>query len=97
MKTKGAAKYDALSEVNCPSYISQTFFSDAEKHKIESYAKIFSLFDSDNFKLVSVKKSISQNNPVIIGMKVPKSFYSATDIWTPSESTTGKYPGMLCA
>ena len=26
-------------------------------------------------------------------MKVPKSFYSATDIWTPTETESDSYPG----
>jgi hypothetical protein len=93
MKTKGAAKYNALAEVNCPAYISENVFNQASEHTIEDYAKLFGLFDSNSFKLSSTKKSLSQNNPVIIGMNVPRSFYTAKEVWTPNEPATGKYYG----
>jgi hypothetical protein len=93
MKTKGAAKYNAMSEVNCPGYISQEVFSQALNHTIEDYAKLFGLYDNNSFKISSTKKSLSQNNPVIIGMNVPHSFYSAGELWQPTEPVTGKYSG----
>ena len=93
MKTKGVCKYSDMTEVNCPTYISPTIFSKAIKYKITDYAKIFGMFDSKEFKVKSVKKSLSQNNPVIIGMNVPKSFYAAKGAWIPTESSSNIYGG----
>ncbi|RLD51992.1 MAG: cysteine protease [Bacteroidetes bacterium] len=93
MKTKGVCKYDDMTEVNCPAFISPTIFSKASEYKIKDYAKIFSMFDSKEFKIHAVKKSISQKNPVIIGMNTPKSFYTAKGEWLPTESSSLTYGG----
>lgn len=93
MKTKGVCKYTDMSEVNCPSYISPTVFAKASSYRITDFAKIFSMFDSKEYKINAVKKSISQNNPVIIGMNLPKSFYKAKGVWKPTESSSLTYGG----
>ncbi len=93
MKTKGVCKYTDMTEVNCPAFISPSVFSKAAKYKIKDYAKIFGMFDSKNYKITAVKKSISQNNPVIIGMNTPKSFYTAKGEWNPTESSSLTYSG----
>jgi C1A family cysteine protease len=93
MKTKGVCKYTDMTEKNCPTYISADIFLKASKYKIKDYAKIFGMFDSKEFKINAVKKSISQNNPVIIGMNTPSSFYKATGEWQPSESSSLVYGG----
>ncbi len=93
MKTKGACKYSDMTEANCPSYISSTIFTKASDYKIKDYAKIFGMFDSEDFKINAVKKSLSQNNPVIIGMNTPKSFYTALGSWEPTESSILIYGG----
>ena len=82
-----------MSEVNCPSSISSLIFSKAEKYKIKDYAKVFGIYDSKDFKIKAVKKSISQKNPVIIGMNTPASFYKAKDAWIPTESSSNSYGG----
>ncbi len=93
MKTKGVCKYNDITEVNCPAYLSPALFSKASKYKIKDYAKIFGMFDSKEFKINAVKKSISQKNPVIIGMNTPKSFYTAKNEWKPTESSSLTYGG----
>ncbi len=93
MQTKGACKYSDMAEVNCPSYISPTIFTKASFYKITDYAKIFSMFDSKEYKIKAVKKSLSEKNPVIIGMNVPKSFYKAKGVWKPTESSSLSYGG----
>ncbi len=93
MKTKGVAKYSDMSEVNCPTYISPQVFSKATKYKVKDYAKLFGLYDNKAYKISSVKKSLSQDNPIIIGMMVPNSFYKAEKLWSPTESELYSYPG----
>ncbi len=93
LKTKGVCKYSDMTEVNCPAYLSPSLFSKASSYKIKDYAKIFGLFDSKDFKTAAVKKSISQNNPVIIGMNTPESFYTAKEEWIPTETSSLTYGG----
>ena len=93
LKTKGVCKYDDMTEINCPAFISPSIFTKASKYKIKDYAKIFGMFDSKEFKINAVKKSISQKNPVIIGMNTPKSFYTAKGEWQPTESSSLTYGG----
>lgn len=93
MKTKGAAKLSELSEENCPGTINHDIFKNAAKYKIVDYAKIFDESDDKKFKISSVKKSISQGNPVLIGMKCPDSFYDALEFWQPTESADGDFGG----
>jgi len=93
MQTKGVCKYSDMLETNCPSYISPTVFNKASSYKITDFAKIFSMFDSKEYKIKAVKKSLSENNPVIIGMNLPKSFYKAKDVWKPTESSSLTYGG----
>jgi C1A family cysteine protease len=93
MKTKGVCKYDELSEVNCPLYLPSDLFTKASSYKITDYAKIFGMFDSKEFKISAVKKSLSEKNPVIIGMNTPQSFYYTKDTWIPTESSSLTYGG----
>ncbi len=92
MKTKGVAKYKDL-EMNCPTSIPMSLFNEAAKYKILDYAKLFDLYDSDNFKVEAVKKSLSEQKPVVIGMKIPKSFNTAKNYWIPVENPAGNYGG----
>ncbi len=93
MKTKGVAKYTDMTEVNCPTYIPVQVFTKAIKYKVKDYAKLFGLYDNKTYKVSSVKKSLSQDKLVIIGMMVPNSFYKAGKLWSPTESEFYKYPG----
>jgi len=48
-------------------------------------------------KIFAVKKSISHNYPVVIGMYCPPSFQNAKTYWQPPEYEKGEYPGQaLC-
>lgn len=91
--TKGAAKYDDMEEKNCPSYIPANVFKKAEKNKLEDYARLFNRNDSYDVKVETTKKSISENKPVVIGMKMPDSFYKAAGVWKPTEDHSKKYGG----
>jgi hypothetical protein len=93
MKTKGCSKFSDMPEANCPDVIPLDVFTKASDHKIRDYAKIFDTYDDKNFKVSATKKSLSQNNPVIVGMKVPDSFYSCGELWTPTENPDLEFPG----
>jgi len=92
MKTKGVAKYKDL-DMNCPTSIPLTVFNNAKNYKIKDFAKLFGIYDAQNSKINSVKKSLSQGKPVIIGMKAPNSFNKAKNYWIPTENPNGNYGG----
>lgn len=89
---QGAVKYNSL-KISCPATLSSELYTEASQYKINDYAKLFGLNDGKNFKIQATKKSLSQNKPVVIGMKCPPSFYDATDIWTPKENPGGNFGG----
>jgi len=92
MKTKGVAKYKDM-DMNCPASIPFDLFNKASKYKILAYAKLFGLYDAENFKIESVKKSLSQEKPVVIGMKCPSSFNKAKNYWIPTENPAANHGG----
>ena len=92
MKTKGVAKYKDM-DMNCPTSIPLNVFNNAKNYKIKDFAKLFNIYDNENSKTNSVKKSLSQGKPVIIGMKAPNSFNKAKNYWIPTENPNGNYGG----
>jgi hypothetical protein len=63
-------------------------------NRIKDYSKLFSVEAADKIKIESIKKSLSEGFPVLIGMSCPLSFQVAsTDLWVPQESRVGTYMG----
>lgn len=77
LESKGAPKYHDFS-VQCADYVPQCLFSKADEYKISGYTKLFDDYNngltSSNYKIQSIKKSLSENHPVIIAMDVYDSF-----------------------
>jgi len=92
IKTKGVPKYSEFQE-SCPASISSEFYDKASSFKIKDYAKIFDTDDGVNFKIQAAKKSLSENKPVVIGMKCPASFENAKDCWIPTEDFNQSFGG----
>jgi len=92
LKTNGAPKYNDFSE-SCPSSIPGDMDTKAKQNTIKDFAKIFDLTDYNNFKIQAMKKSLAENKPVVIGMKIPNSFYNATGVWIPTEDPNGDFGG----
>lgn len=57
------------------------------------YRKLYDSSHSRSFKVNSVKKSISQNLPVVVGMHCPPSFFTAREFWQPTEKPDLDFPG----
>ncbi len=91
--TKGAAPFNDLEEKNCPASIPNTIFQKAEKYRLQDYARLFNVSDNYDTKIETTKKSISENKPVVIGMKMPDSFYNAKDVWEPTEDYNLEFGG----
>lgn len=83
LSTKGVPKYKELP-FDCNREISGNDLSSASTHKIEGYKILFNV--NDNNKILPVKKSLSENKPVLIGMMVPESFFEPKGVWQPAQS-----------
>lgn len=84
-----------LSDFNnsCATDLPSNLANIASQYKIKDYAKLFDIGDGNNMKIERVKKSLSENKPVVIGMKCPDSFYDAKDYWMPIEDPNGSFGG----
>jgi Papain family cysteine protease/Domain of unknown function (DUF4384) len=76
----------------CPSSIPNSIFSEAKNNTIENYARVFGLYDNEDYKVQSTKKSLAEGNPVVIGMVVGASFMSCkSDLYEPNPTLDMKY------
>lgn len=80
MKEHGVPRFSDFN-VECADVIPETIYERAASNKIDNYSTLFRADASDEKKINMVKKSISQNCPVIIGMDVYQSFYHAHECW----------------
>jgi len=71
--------------VSCPASIPADVEKKAALNKIQDYNRLFNINDSEEFKIASIKKSLSENLPVVIGIICPNSFFAAQNIWIPVE------------
>ena len=93
IKIKGVVKYSDFSGY-CLHNISGSLYQKAMANRIKDYSKLFTVDAADKIKIESVKKSLSEGFPVLIGMSCPLSFQVATtELWVPQESSVGKYMG----
>lgn len=96
LKSNGAEKYDQFLEF-CPRGVPEEIFEINELQPISDFVKLFDDNHSDSHKTNAMKKSLSENYPVVIGMYCPPSFYHAKDFWQPKEIVSSEYPGhSLC-
>ncbi len=81
MKEVGAAKFTRYSYL-CASNVSQELKDHAALYRIDDYARLFNRVATDDEKVTRVKKSISQDHPVVIAMHIPGSFFKASGVWS---------------
>lgn len=92
MSQKGVPLYNSF-DIDCATEIPDDILEEAKKNRIQGYSRLFDDSYSNVFKVEVMKKALSQGNPVVIGMKVPGSFYYAEDVWEPYEEPDGFYGG----
>lgn len=73
LKDIGAPKKSSFN-VMCADDIPQELFTEANTHKIDGYTRLFGKYDGSSDKIQNVKKSLTENRPVIICMECYKSF-----------------------
>ncbi|WP_197505874.1 C1 family peptidase [Urechidicola croceus] len=69
--------------VMCDSYIPSELWLMAEDNKIKDFNRLFDGDESEEVKIESVKRSLINGNPVIIGFQVENSFYTAKNVYEP--------------
>ncbi|MES2809430.1 MAG: C1 family peptidase [Bacteroidota bacterium] len=92
MKSKGAIPFSALPE-QCVSSLTAEQLNLANNAKIKDFVRLFDIGATENLKVQSVKKSISEKNPVVIAIRVAQSFYSARNVWLPAEAPAANMGG----
>ncbi len=67
----------------CGTDITASHKQKAGNYKIIEYRRLFNWDADEDMIINSVKKSLSENHPVVIGFKVPASFHVAGEWWEP--------------
>jgi hypothetical protein len=99
MKETGAVKMlDVERGISFPR-VELSNYKNSKRFPIADYVTLFSKDDRYKPALVvrTVKKSLAEGKPVVIGMNTPDSFIDAKDTWKPKESPDSHYGGhALC-
>lgn len=90
LKTKGAPKLKSFN-VDCAEFVPPVIREEAKKYPIDDFSRLFGGFNdvATNDKIYKVKKSLSQDCPVLICMHLLESFTKATDVWEPKGEKFG--------
>ncbi|SDW87549.1 protein of unknown function [Lutibacter oricola] len=73
------------TQTSCGAKPSESLLKIASKNKIESYIRL-ARWDNPSNLALKVKKAISNNNPVVIGMRISSTFYKAKGTWSGLQS-----------
>ena len=92
LKDKGAVPHTSISGL-CTPTITPSQIAVAENAKIKGFMRLFDSNSSEGSRITAVKKSISEKKPVVFGMICPPSFFSAKDVWKPTEEALESYGG----
>lgn len=95
LKSEQISAFDDFLEF-CPKYLPDNL-KRAGSAETYDYRRLFDENQTDKNKLNAIKKSLSQNFPVVIGMYCPPSFFKAKEFWQPTELLDFDFPGhALC-
>jgi hypothetical protein len=86
MQKYGVPKKKDFPEECGAAYPNATAFNKAAAYKIAGYVKLFDSEANAKTKVQMVKKSLAEDNPVVIAMICPNSFDNAKWVWKPTES-----------
>jgi len=69
----------------CGTSITTTHAKNASQNRIKEFRRLFDWSSDDQNKIKSIKKSLSEKNPVVIGFITDNSFFRAGDLWEPDD------------
>jgi hypothetical protein len=95
MKDSGAVKMIDLERTVEFPQVDLSYYEDSRRYPIADYVTLFSQDERSKPGLIArtVKKSLTEGKPVIIGMNTPYSFMTAATVWQPRESPNYFYGG----
>jgi hypothetical protein len=95
MKDSGAVKMIDIERTTAFPRVDLSRYRESRKYPIADYVTLFSRDERSKPGLVvkTVKKSLVEGKPVIIGMNTPVSFMEADTVWQPAESPRSFYGG----
>lgn len=101
MQDQGAVKMLNLEKSMDFKNILLSIFSNSRKYPIAGYTTLYvsprGKTGEDPARTPRVKKSLAEHKPVIIAINCPDSFFTAQEVWHPSESPQENYGGhALC-
>jgi hypothetical protein len=77
-------------DVMCDTAIPEGLLEKASENKIKDFTRLFGDDEVNEVKIESVKRSLVNGNPVVIGFLVENSFYTAENVFEPDNAgTTG--------
>lgn len=80
MQEKGIPRKKDLPS-SCNTALASNMLSKAQAHRIEQYTRLFEKTTTPEFRLQVIKKALSQQRPVLIGIECYESFKQATTDW----------------
>ncbi len=80
----------------CTSEISPSVIEKAKKYKLKGANRLFDTDATNDIKISSVKTALSNGNPVVFGMAVPSSFFTAKGCWAPSPGEPPQGGHAIC-
>ena len=94
LKGKGVVKHNDFA-LDCPSSVPRELYSIAASHTIDNYFTLFSDRDSYEKKINTTKKSIVENRPVIISIRLFTSFHAVDEeVWSGTPDVNRGYHAM---
>jgi C1A family cysteine protease len=82
LKNDGVLPYTEFG-YDCDRVVNKEDKIKASSYRVKEYREILSRTTKN--KVLNIKKSLTQLNPIVIGFNCPKSFYTAKDVWHPKK------------
>ena len=96
LKNQGTVKYKDFQEF-CPKDLASAVNVQPNGDHITDFVRLFDIDESTENKINSIKKVLSENRPVVVGMVCPPSFQTAKEFWQPREKISDHFPAQaLC-
>ncbi len=92
MQVHGVAKRDNFAE-QCVDYVPERIYKEAEEYKLKDYVRLWNIGYTHDERISALKKSLTEGNPVVVGMEAPPSIYDAKEFWRPSEKPNQGWGG----
>jgi hypothetical protein len=87
LKTKGNVLLSDYNPNHCQETPPVGLGEAALKHKIKDFVPLFKTSDSKERKLGFIKNAVAQGKPVVVCMRLTRTFYTALGVWNPGDDS----------